>query len=532
MPTPTDEQTAAADRFHAGDHLALQAGAGTGKTSTLALLAHGTRRRGRYIAYNKAIAQEAASRFPSTVACKTAHALAYAAIGHRYRARLNSPRQPSWKTGHHLGITKTHRIGDRDLSPRALSYATLRTVTRFCHSADPALTDHHVPRLRNLEDAGHHRELTALVLPFARTAWADLQNPDTGAVRFDHDHYLKIWALTEPGIPADFLLLDEAQDTNPVVEQVFNAQRDHAQLVMVGDSAQAIYQWRGARDIMTAFRGTALTLSQSFRFGPDLATEANRWLSIATAPLRLAGTETIPTTLGPVDQPDAILCRTNVGAMREVMQLLDTDHRVALTGEANPCEHSPAPPTTSEPADAPSTPNCCSSPPGETCRTTPRTTPRDETSSRSSTSSTPTEPAPSSTPFTASTPKAPPTSPSRPPTSPKGGNGQASKSPTTSPHPATPTRKTPTGTLSPPPSTKPKHASPTSPSPAPATCSTWAACHGSTTTPTERPRHSPFGGCRPGRRRPAHSCRACGAFASSTARPRGFGRWGSGCRRR
>ncbi|WP_327389203.1 UvrD-helicase domain-containing protein [Streptomyces microflavus] len=332
MPTPTDEQTAAADRFHAGDHLALQAGAGTGKTSTLALLAHGTRRHGRYIAYNKAIAQDAASRFPSTVTCKTAHALAYAAIGHRYHARLNSPRRPSWKTGHHLGITKTHRLGDRDLSPRALSYATLRTVTRFCHSADPALTDHHVPRLRNLEDAGHHRELTALVLPFARTAWADLQNPDTGAVRFDHDHYLKIWALTEPRIPADFLLLDEAQDTNPVVEQVFNAQRDHAQLVMVGDSAQAIYQWRGARDIMTAFRGTALTLTQSFRFGPDLATEANRWLSIATAPLRLAGTESVPTTLGPVDQPDAILCRTNVGAMREVMQLLDTDHRVALTG--------------------------------------------------------------------------------------------------------------------------------------------------------------------------------------------------------
>ncbi|MEU3002233.1 MULTISPECIES: UvrD-helicase domain-containing protein [unclassified Streptomyces] len=332
MPSPTDEQTAAADRFHASDHLALQAGAGTGKTSTLALLAHSTRRRGRYIAYNKAIAQEAATRFPSTVTCKTAHALAYAAVGHRYRARLNSPRQPSWKTGHHLGITKTLRIGDRDLSPRTLSYATLRTITRFCHSADPALTDHHVPPLRNLEDAGHHRELTALVLPFARKAWADLQNPHAGAVRFDHDHYLKIWALTQPRIPADFLLLDEAQDTNPVVEQVFNAQRNHAQLVMVGDSAQAIYQWRGARDIMTAFRGTELTLSRSFRFGPDLAAEANRWLSIATAPLRLAGTDAIPTTLGPVDQPDAILCRTNVGAMRQVMQLLDTDHRVALTG--------------------------------------------------------------------------------------------------------------------------------------------------------------------------------------------------------
>ncbi|MGW0564426.1 UvrD-helicase domain-containing protein [Streptomyces sp. NPDC003016] len=330
--TLTDEQTSAADRFHAGDHLALQAGAGTGKTSTLALLAHRTHRTGRYLAYNKAIAQDAAARFPATVTCRTAHALAYAAIGHRYRTRLNGPRQPSWKTGHDLGITKTIRIGDRNLSPRVLSYATLRTVTRFCHSADPALTDHHVPRLRSLEGANYHSQLVATVMPFARKAWADLQNPDAGAARFDHDHYLKIWALTDPKISADFLLLDEAQDTNPVVEQVFNAQRDHAQLVMVGDSAQAIYQWRGARDVMTAFQGTTLTLSKSFRFGPMLATEANRWLRIADAPLRLAGTEAIPTGLGTVEHPDAILCRTNVGAMREVMQLLEAGHRVALTG--------------------------------------------------------------------------------------------------------------------------------------------------------------------------------------------------------
>lgn len=281
---PTDEQTAAADAFHAGDHLALQAGAGTGKTSTLALLAHHTRRRGRYLAYNKAIAQDAAARFPATVTCKTAHAMAYAALGHRYRTRLNGPRQPGWKTGQDLGITKPIRIGDRDLSPRLLSYATLRTVTRFCHSSDPALTHHHVPPLRSLEAPAHHDQLATAVLPFARKAWADLQNPDAGAVRFDHDHYLKMWSLTEPKINTDFLLLDEAQDTNPVVEQIFNAQRNHAQLVMVGDSAQAIYQWRGARDVMTTFPGTRLALSKSFRFGPHLAAEANRWLTIANAP--------------------------------------------------------------------------------------------------------------------------------------------------------------------------------------------------------------------------------------------------------
>ncbi|WP_405773658.1 UvrD-helicase domain-containing protein [Streptomyces sp. NBC_00859] len=332
MLNPTAEQTAAAERFQAGEHLALQAGAGTGKTTTLALLASRTPRPGRYIAYNRAIALDAAARFPTTVICKTAHALAYAALGHRYRTRLNGPRQAGWRTGAALGITRPVRIGDRDVSPRALSHTALQAVTRYCHSADRTLTRHHVPPLRGIEDRGLHAELVAVVLPFAQKAWADLQHPDNGVVRFDHDHYLKMWALSQPKIDASFLLLDEAQDTNPVVEQIFTAQRDHAQLVMVGDSAQAIYGWRGARDVMTGFDGTALTLSQSFRFGPHLAQEANRWLAIAGAPIRLEGTESIRTELGATDHPQAVLCRTNVGAMTEVMKLLAVGRRVALAG--------------------------------------------------------------------------------------------------------------------------------------------------------------------------------------------------------
>ncbi|NED09108.1 AAA family ATPase, partial [Streptomyces sp. SID6648] len=69
--TATHEQTAAADTFRNGDHLSLQAGAGTGKTTTLNLLAHTTSRQGRYLAYNRAIAQDAAARFPANVRCKT-----------------------------------------------------------------------------------------------------------------------------------------------------------------------------------------------------------------------------------------------------------------------------------------------------------------------------------------------------------------------------------------------------------------------------------------------------------------------------
>ena len=255
-PRPTPEQDAAVTAFGTGEHLVLQAGAGTGKTTTLAMLSASTLRRGLYIAFNKSIAQQAGRKFPPNVKCKTVHALAYAAVGHHYAERLHAPRISSVKTGASLGINMEVALGDRKVTAGALSYMALDTVSRFCHSADRTIGRQHVPWLRGIAEHHLHDQLVDIVLPFAQRAWVDVQKRDRGKVRFTHDHYLKMWALTEPRISTDFLLLDEAQDTNPVVEQVFSAQRGHAQLVMVGDSAQAIYGWRGARDVMTGFDGT------------------------------------------------------------------------------------------------------------------------------------------------------------------------------------------------------------------------------------------------------------------------------------
>ncbi|MEU8688998.1 UvrD-helicase domain-containing protein [Streptomyces sp. NPDC048665] len=331
--SPTDEQAAALEAFRSGSRLAIQAGAGTGKTSTLVFLAEQMpQRRGRYLAFNRAIALDAAARFPSTVQCKTAHSLAYAALGHRYRGRLNGPRRPGWRIGQDLGLHAPADIGRAGLMPATLSNATLRTVTRFCQSADAELAHHHVPRLRGLDDEDH-AELADLILPYAAKAWADLQDPFGGMVRFEHDHYLKMWALTKPVLHGDFLLLDEAQDTNPVLEQIVLAQQERAQIVMVGDSAQAIYGWRGARDVMARFTGHHLTLTQSFRFGPALASEANRWLTLSNAPIRLTGTPGIATTVGSrAGRPDAVLCRTNIGAMTEILSLIAAGTRTALVG--------------------------------------------------------------------------------------------------------------------------------------------------------------------------------------------------------
>ncbi|MFJ1803992.1 hypothetical protein [Streptomyces sp. NPDC088180] len=72
----TEEQAAARDAFTVGRDLALVAGAGTGKTSTLVMMDAASRRLGMYIAFDKPIVQEAKTRSGTNVRCSTSHGLA------------------------------------------------------------------------------------------------------------------------------------------------------------------------------------------------------------------------------------------------------------------------------------------------------------------------------------------------------------------------------------------------------------------------------------------------------------------------
>ncbi|MER5908620.1 hypothetical protein ABT150_53135 [Streptomyces mirabilis] len=65
---------------------------------------------------------------------------------------------------------------------------------------------------------------------------------------------------------------------------------------------------------------------------PALATEANRWLSLTRSPLRLSGHPATTTRLEDVEHPDAVLCRTNGGAMAEVLHQMEGGRHVAMAG--------------------------------------------------------------------------------------------------------------------------------------------------------------------------------------------------------
>jgi broad specificity phosphatase PhoE len=341
---PTPEQADAIDAYGDGLDLVLQAGAGCGKSSTLKMIARSDRRRRMtYVAYNSAIAADARRSFPGTVLCKTGHGLAF---DPRYGDRLRRPRQTAHQAAQALDVrsilgiigsspTITTDLGaQKAMTSKVIMRMALDTVERWCHSADDEITAKHIPHYDGLSKKRAREELTALVLPVAEAAWEDLLDDDS-VLNLSHDHYLKMWALSRPQLATDVVLLDEAQDTNDVLSAVLLAQ-EHAQRIAVGDSAQQIYSWRGANDALEKFVRELgcpeLTLSQSFRFGPAIASRANVWLRLIGAPLRLTGWEAAESTVGPLDAPDAILCRTNAGAMGIVMEGLAAGRKVALVG--------------------------------------------------------------------------------------------------------------------------------------------------------------------------------------------------------
>lgn len=334
---PTEEQQAALDAFARGDSLTLTAGAGTGKTSTLRLLSEAaSRRRGLYAAFNKAIATDAQGAFPRNVTVKTTHALAFAAVGRQYAHRLNGPRIPMQQAVKALGIRGAIKTSsDTLIQPVQQARLALDMATRFCNSNDDHLTARHLAPTAGLHPDDHY-DVADTLLPYARRVWADWQNPDGDKFKFPHDAYVKIFALTKPLFGYDFLLFDEAQDTTEVMAgMVAHQQANGAQLVVVGDSAQAIYEWRGAVDAMGMFHTDHhLLLSQSFRFGPAVADEANRWLDRIGTPLRLTGTPTITSTVtnNPLGDPDVVLCRSNAGTISELMAAHEAGKKVAIVG--------------------------------------------------------------------------------------------------------------------------------------------------------------------------------------------------------
>lgn len=341
---PTDEQVEAIAAFRMGLQLRIEAGAGSGKTSTLKKMGEATKRVGQYTAFNRNLVLDAAAVMPENVACATMHKIAMRQVGRDYRHRLDSKRMRSAEVARKLRIDPiavTTRMEKKMLQPGMLASLVQGAITRFCQSADPEPTTDHVRYIEGIDqrDPDGHRTYANndlvrahLAAPLAR-AWADIVDV-AGELRFSHDHYLKIWQLGlrgKPRIPGDFILFDEAQDASPVMLDAV-LQQD-AQLVVVGDSQQAIYEWRGAVNALALVPAEATAyLTKSFRFGQRIADVANLVLDELGAELRLTGCDVPSEVRRLSDDPSCVLCRSNAEAVKTVLRYQEQSISVHLVG--------------------------------------------------------------------------------------------------------------------------------------------------------------------------------------------------------
>ncbi|MEX3174006.1 UvrD-helicase domain-containing protein [Serratia quinivorans] len=289
-----------------GKKLVVRAFAGTGKTSTLVRFALANPdSRMLYLAYNRAVRNEAEQKFPFNVECKTSHQLAWPNFGRHYQQRL---------TGN-LRITDVAR----QLNTRHWPLARVATITlnAFLCSADCQFGPQHLP------DENARSGLSAeKILAAAQLLWRESARQD-GVFPVTHDVYLKLYQLSEPDLAKRWqtVLFDEGQDANPVTQALVLSQC--CNVVMVGDRHQQIYRFRGAENALDAEQladAEQLCLTHSFRFGPGVARGANMLLKRQGETLPLVGNGGEDNVVASLPEQDksthiAVLSRTVAGVI-------------------------------------------------------------------------------------------------------------------------------------------------------------------------------------------------------------------------
>jgi DNA helicase IV len=142
--------------------------------------------------------------------------------------------------------------------------------------------------------------------------------------------------MSDPSISNyDFILFDEAQDANPVMLSVVDKMAG-VRKVFVGDTHQAIYGWNGAVDAMSIVNvDHECFLTKSWRFGLEVAGEANRLLNIlAKNPPPLQGNAEVPSVKGKVSEEGqyTVIFRTNGALASYAIEKIKEGKKVYVEG--------------------------------------------------------------------------------------------------------------------------------------------------------------------------------------------------------
>lgn len=299
--------------------LKVHAFAGTGKTTTLEGYARARpNERFLYIAFNKSVQQEASQRFPQNVLCRTSHALAFPRFGSKYAAKL-VPNVRALEAAEAINLPR-NEVG--------IAHAAIAALTGWFSSANTSIADY----VYAVAQSTTKPEYLAKVIGAANLLWQRMSDPTDKQVGMLHDGYLKMWALSNPQLPCDICLADEFQDTTPLIADIIFRQKS-ASVIAVGDPHQSIYAFRGACDALSRMDAPTAYLSESFRFGPNIANIANEILALKGETVPLVG-RGVHTDIGFIrsSSKHTVLCRTNAGVFDAAAAAVDDGLAIQFVG--------------------------------------------------------------------------------------------------------------------------------------------------------------------------------------------------------
>jgi antirestriction protein ArdC/DNA polymerase III epsilon subunit-like protein len=355
---PTKQQQAVIDAVVAGKDVIVQALAGTGKTSTLKMAAKAVAEKDPdktilYIAFNKAVAAElnADPDKPSNMVARTNTQVAWHHSPKWMQKRSFDKTAIGLPTdvADHLEIgpvkvTEIKKDGTKveaTLSSREVVAVVRQAVTAFAQSADEKIMPQHF--------TDNFVDIPEVFIDYANRWWDDVSSPK-GRLTMNQsfpEKYVQLNGIdvtmspSEAGanpatmIPAaDIIFFDEAQDINDVAGDWVRKQT--VQKVFVGDGNQSIYGFRGAKDQLDTLEGAdKLQITESFRFGPNIAAPANRFLAVAGKPERVVGAGKdqgkVVESLDQMPDPDAVLVRTNGGGFKAMLEYLEEGKTVGIS---------------------------------------------------------------------------------------------------------------------------------------------------------------------------------------------------------
>ncbi len=318
---PSPEQEAALERYRGGEDMKLVAVAGAGKTTTLRLMAESDpKRRVLYLAFNRSVKEEAERKFPGNVDVKTLHGLAFGKV-----VRGRDTLEAKFRAGEGQ-VRPYHVLEALNLRDPILALVIRDTLGRFIRSGEARPKEEHIPveyrAKRKLLDPRRWPGEAKFILRATKRLWKKMKDPED-PFPISHDGYVRIWVEGGGNLRGwDGVLVDEAQDLDPLFLSLLEGHKGLLQRVYVGDPRQQIYGWRGAVNAMDRLDAPASALTWSFRFGDTLG-EAVRLLTARSTggPIPVVGKAPWETRvdLGLPELPFTVLTRTNAGAIRAVV---------------------------------------------------------------------------------------------------------------------------------------------------------------------------------------------------------------------